>query len=91
MASVFLPAGTVNVPELLKVADREYANEITTEFDAEDAAEVPLAFVAVMVYVYVPATVSVREIGLELPVAVTPEVDVTVWFVIVEPPVALSV
>jgi hypothetical protein len=38
-----------------------------TELEAADAAEVPLAFVAVTVYVYVPATVSVIVIGLEDP------------------------
>jgi hypothetical protein len=37
-----------------------------------------LAFVALIVYVYVPATVSVRAIGEVVPVAVTPEVEVTV-------------
>jgi hypothetical protein len=34
------------------------------------------------VYVYVPATVSVTVIGLDAPVAVTPEDDVTVYEVI---------
>jgi hypothetical protein len=54
------------------------ANVDAKELDALDEAEVPLAFVAVTVYVYVPPTVSVIEIGLEVPVAVTVEEEVTV-------------
>jgi hypothetical protein len=50
----------------------------TSEFDALDALDVPLAFVAVTVYVRVPAAVSVITIGLEAPVLVIPEDDVTV-------------
>jgi hypothetical protein len=38
-----------------------------TPLEAEDADEVPLAFVALTVYVYVPATVSVIVIGEEEP------------------------
>jgi hypothetical protein len=59
--------------------------------DALDALDVPLAFVAVTVYVYVPPTVSVTEIGLEAPVLLAPLVDVTVYPVIAEPPVAFVV
>jgi hypothetical protein len=51
---------------------------------------VPFVFVAVTVYVYVPFTVSVTVTGL-VPVAVTPEEEVTVYPVIADPPVAPAV
>ena len=38
----------------------------------------PLLAVAVTVYVRVPSTVSVKDIGDDAPVAVTPDVDVAV-------------
>ena len=62
-----------------------------TELEAEDAVEVPLAFVAVTVYVRAVPTASEIEMGLVEPVAVPPLDDVTVYEVIVEPPVALAV
>jgi hypothetical protein len=63
----------------------------TNELLAALAAEVPLALVAVTVYVRVPAAVSVTTIGLDAPVFVAPEDDVTVNPVIEEPPVAPAV
>jgi hypothetical protein len=48
------------------------------EAEAEDAVDVPFAFVAVTVYVRAVLTVSVTEIGLEEPVPVLPEEEVTV-------------
>jgi hypothetical protein len=50
----------------------------TSELEAEEAVDVPFAFVAVTVYVRVPAAVSVTTIGLEAPVFVAPEDEVTV-------------
>jgi hypothetical protein len=64
--------------------------ENTRELDALDAADVPLSFVAVTVYVRVPATVSVITIGLEAPVLLKPDDEVTVYWVIVFPPVAFA-
>jgi len=64
----------------------------TTEEEELEATEVPLAFVAVMVYVLaVPKFDSVIEIGLEVPVAVAVEEEVTVYPVIDFPPVAPAV
>ena len=62
-----------------------------TALEAEDAEEVPLAFVAVTVYVRAVPTASEIEMGLVAPVAVPPLDDVIVYEVIVEPPVALAV
>jgi hypothetical protein len=61
-----------------------------TEFDAEDAAPVPIAFVAVTVNVYaVPLLKPETVNGLEPPVAVKPPgLDVTVKPVIAEPPLS---
>jgi hypothetical protein len=61
------------------------------ELEAELAVDVPLTLVAVTVYVRVPAAVSVMTIGLEAPVLVMPEEDVTVYPVIEDPPVAPAV
>ena len=61
------------------------------ELDALEEADVPLALVAVTVYVYVPATVSVIASGDAAPEPVAPELEVTVNPVIVEPPVAPAV
>jgi hypothetical protein len=57
---------------------------------AADAVDTPLALVAVTVYVReVPApVVSETVIGLDDPVPVLPEEDVTVYPVMVDPPVA---
>jgi hypothetical protein len=52
--------------------------EKTSELEAALAVDVPLAFVAVMVYVRVPAAVSVTTIGLEDPVLEAPDEEVTV-------------
>jgi hypothetical protein len=49
-----------------------------TELLAALAAEVPLAFVAVTVYVYVPAATSFTVIGEDAPVPVRPEDEVAV-------------
>jgi hypothetical protein len=59
-----------------------------TELLAEDAGDVPIAFVAVTVNVYaVPLLKPETVIGLEPPDAVTPPgLDVTVKLVIAEPP-----
>jgi hypothetical protein len=62
-----------------------------TALDADDAVEVPLALVAVTVYVREVPTVSETVIGLDDPVPVLPEDDVTVYPVMVEPPVASPV
>ena len=62
-----------------------------TALEAEDAVEVPLAFVAVTVYVRAVPTASEIEMGLVALVAVPPLDDVIVYEVIVEPPVALAV
>jgi hypothetical protein len=61
---------------------------VDTALLAEDAFDVPTAFVAVTVNVYdVPAVKPLTVIGDELPVAVTlPGLDVTVYWVIAEPP-----
>jgi hypothetical protein len=59
--------------------------------DAADAVEVPLAFVAVTVYVRAVPTVSKIDIGLVALEAVAPDDEVTVKLVIAEPPVALAV
>jgi hypothetical protein len=61
---------------------------VDTALLAEDASDVPIAFVAVTVNVYdVPAVKPLTVIGDELPVAVTPPgLDVTVYWVIAEPP-----
>jgi hypothetical protein len=71
-ATKFLPAGTVYVPEELKVWDNAYAGAGIIELLAEEAVDVPLAFVAVIVNVYAvldaKAPVIVR--GLEVPVVV---------------------
>jgi len=58
--------------------------------EADDAEDVPLAFVAVTVNVYVPPAVNPDTvIGDEAPVPVNPPVfDVTVYPVIADPPVA---
>ena len=63
-----------------------------TELEAEEAAEVPLAFVAVTVKVYaVPLLSPETVIGLA-PVPVNPPgLDVAVNVVIAEPPVAPAV
>jgi hypothetical protein len=62
--------------------------DVETALLAEDALDVPIAFVAVTVNVYdVPAVKPLTVIGDELPVAVTPPgLDVTVYWVIAEPP-----
>jgi hypothetical protein len=64
----------------------------TTELVAEEATEEPLAFVATTVYVLAVVvglpTVSVTLIGLEAPVPVNPEEEVTVYPVIADPPFA---
>jgi hypothetical protein len=62
-----------------------------TELDAEDAADVPFALVAVTVYVRAVPLVSLTDIGLDVPVPVLPEDEVTVNPVIALPPVAPAV
>jgi hypothetical protein len=59
--------------------------------DADDAAEVPLALVAVTVYVRATPTVSETAIGLVAPVAVLPEEEVAVNVDTAAPPVAPAV
>ena len=59
--------------------------------DADDAVEVPLAFVAVTVYVRAVPTVSEIDIGVVAPEAVAPDDEVTVKLVMADPPVALVV
>jgi hypothetical protein len=61
------------------------------EFDAADAADVPLAFVAVTVYVNVELTVSIKVNGDEAPDAVNPLLDVNVYPVIADPPLLAAV
>ena len=63
-----------------------------TELLAELAAELPLEFVATAVNVYaVPLVNPVTVIGLDEPVPVMfPGLDVTVYPVMLEPPVALA-
>jgi hypothetical protein len=61
------------------------------EEEALDALDVPLALVAVTVYVRAVPTASEIRIGDEEPVAVPPEEEVTVYEVIVAPPVAPAV
>jgi hypothetical protein len=56
-----------------------------------ETKEVPRAFVAVIVYVYVPEPDSVIRTGEVAPVLVAPLDDVTVNPVMVEPPVAFAV
>ena len=51
----------------------------------------PLALVDVTVYVLDPAVVSVMIMGLDAPVFVMPDEDVTVYDVIADPPVAPAV
>jgi hypothetical protein len=50
-----------------------------------------LALVAVTVYVRAPEAISVTTIGLDAPVLVLPEEEVTVYPVIADPPVAPAV
>jgi hypothetical protein len=78
-----LPAvnGTETVVLLVRVTDPivgAAGAENTNELLALDAGLTPAAFVAVTVYVRVPATVSVITIGLEAPVLDKPEDEVTV-------------
>jgi hypothetical protein len=82
-----LPAvnGTDTVVLFVRVTDPivgAAGAENTNELDALDAADVALPFVAVTVYVRVPATVSVITIGLEAPVLLSPDELVTVYWVI---------
>jgi hypothetical protein len=53
------------------------AKAIVAELDALEDADVPKAFIATTVYVYVPAVGSVTTIGLDEPVAVALDEDVT--------------
>jgi hypothetical protein len=59
--------------------------------DALDAADVPLALVAVTVYVRVTPTVSDTAIGLVALVAVLPDEEVAVYVETDAPPVAPAV
>jgi hypothetical protein len=85
------PAGIVNVPLLLNVVERLYSSAVVIELDAEDAVDVPFAFVAVTVYVLAPSEVSVTLIGDDPAVPVAPLVDVAVNTDTAFPPVAPAV
>jgi hypothetical protein len=80
-----VPDGSINVLNALGVTAGTTG---VTELDADDAGDVPIAFVAVTVNVYeVPLVKPPTEIGDEEPLAVTPPgLDVTVKLVIAEPP-----
>ena len=65
-------------------------NCIVMLLDAEELRDVPFALVAVTVYVLAPEVFSVITIGLDAPVFVTPEEEVTVY-VADAPPVAPGV
>jgi hypothetical protein len=78
-------------PEAVPIVGACGTVEGVTEEDALEAEDVPLAFVAVTVYVRAVPTASAMVIGLDEPVAVLPEEEVTVYEVIVAPPVAFVV
>jgi hypothetical protein len=103
---VLPPSNEGLVTELICVNDTQAAPDVAeaepivgavgtdtgrTEVLAEEATEVPLAFVAVIVYVLYVPTVSEIVNGEVVPVAVKPLEDVTVYPVIAVPPVAPAV
>jgi hypothetical protein len=86
---VYVPdLATVNDPGDENVCNVNNGATGVTALLAEDAGDVPIAFVAVTVNVYaVPFDKPVTVNGLEAPVAVRlPGLDVTVYPVIAEPP-----
>jgi hypothetical protein len=68
----------LDAKEAVPIVGAKGINETTIELLAELAVDVPLALVAVTVYVVVPEVVSVTIIGLDAPVFEAPDEDVTV-------------